>query len=200
MSANAPMSKLDAVNLMLADLGDRPVNNLNDVNRLDVNLAVQALEATARAILALGWWWNTEETEVVADNNGHYNLPADWTSVKFLSGGPTSGERGVPSFVARGRRLFDVTNSTENFPGGPEVTVRFARLLEFEQLPASAREYVYATASVRNQVRALGSAQVDPDLRQQAAFALALLRNEEVENSVEDLTLSPRFIDLMHRR
>ena len=200
MSATIPMSKLDAVNLILADLGDRPVNSLVDANRLDVTLAIQAIDASTRGILSLGWWFNEETIELTVDSAGRYNLPDDWTAIKYLSGGPTSGEHGVPNFVARGRRLYDTTNNTDIFLLAPAVTLHFARLLEFEDMPMTAREYVYAVAAVRNQTRALGSAAVDPDLRQQTANALALLRNEEVENSVEDLTYSPRFIGLMHNR
>ena len=200
MSATIPLTSLDAVNLMLADLGDRPVNSLADTNRLDVNYAVQALESTTRAILAFGWWFNEEQATLSPDASGYYNLPQDWSAIKYVSGGPGNGTIDFPRLVARGRRLFDVANGTDVFVGEPAVTVSFARLLEFDDLPMTAREYIYATASIRNQTRALGSASVDPDLRQQAVAALASLRNEEVENSVEDLTMSPRFIELMHRR
>ena len=200
MSAVTPLTTLDAVNLMLADLGDRPVNNLLDTNRLDVNLAVQALESTTRAILAFGWWFNEENATITPDSNGNYNLPDDWSAIKYVSGGPGNGTIDFPRLIARGRRLYDVANGTDVFIGEPAVTVSFARLLTFDELPMTAREYIYATASIRNQTRALGSASVDPDLRQQAGAALASLRNEEVENSVEDLTMSPRFVDLMHRR
>ena len=200
MSATIPLTSLDAVNLMLADLGDRPVNSLADTNRLDVNYAVQALESTTRAILAFGWWFNEEQATLSPDASGYYNLPQDWSAIKYVSGGPGNGTIDFPRLVARGRRLFDVNNGTDVFVGEPAVTVSFARLLEFDDLPMTAREYIYATASIRNQTRALGSASVDPDLRQQAVAALASLRNEEVENSVEDLTMSPRFIELMHRR
>ena len=200
MSATIPMSKLDAVNLILADLGDRPVNSLSDQSRLDVTLAIQAIDASTRGVLALGWFFNEEDATLTVDSDGHYNLPDDWAAVKYVSGGPTSGVNGPPRFVARGRRLYDTVNNTDIFLLAPSVTLHFARLLEFEDMPESAREYAYAVASVRNQTRALGSASVDPDLRQQAANALAVLRNEEVNQSVEDLTLSPRFIELMHNR
>jgi len=200
MSAVTPLTTLDAVNLMLADLGDRPVNTLTDTNRLDVNLAVQALESTTRAILAFGWWFNEEQATITPDASGYYNLPDDWAAVKFLKGGPTTGANEHPRLIARGRRLYDVNNATGVFVGEPVVTVTFARLLSFDDLPMTAREYIYSAATIRNQVRALGSASVDPDLRQQAGAALASLRNEEVEQSVEDLTYSPRFINLMHNR
>ena len=200
MSATIPLTSLDAVNLMLADLGDRPVNSLSDTNRLDVNYAVQALESTTRAILAFGWWFNEEQATLSPDASGYYNLPQDWSAIKYVSGGPGNGTIDFPRLVARGRRLFDVANSNDVFIGEPAVTLSFARLLAFDDLPMTAREYIYATASIRNQTRALGSASVDPDLRQQAGAALASLRNEEVENSVEDLTMSPRFVELMHRR
>tara|TARA_R100001198_G_scaffold85510_1_gene59794 strand:+ start:5364 stop:5969 length:606 start_codon:yes stop_codon:yes gene_type:complete len=201
MSSVIPLTKLDAVNLILADIGDRPVNTLATTNRLDVTRAVDTLDSVVRQLCTLGWWFCEEAVDVVVDNSGHYNIPNDWTKVSYTSGGPTTGVRGAPQYTVRGRRLYDVVNATDTFDAtSPTINLSISRLLEFEDLPQAAREYAYATASVTMQSRTLGSRQVDGDLRLRAAQALVTLKTEEVDVSVEDTTYSPRFIELMHRR
>ena len=201
MAATVPLTKLDAVNLMLSDIGDRPVNTLTGSQRLDVTRSISTLEAVLRAFLTTGWWFNREEGQLIVDGSGHYNVPSDWASLEYVKGGPTQGARRAPApLVVRQAKLYDRHNQNFVFTGEGPVTVTFTKLLPFEDLPNAAREYVYAAASVRNQSRALGSRHVDADLRDQARSSLATLKAEEVDNAVEDTTFAPRFLDLMHRR
>lgn len=201
MSAVIPLTQLDAVNLMLADIGDRPVNSLAGNQRLDVTRAIDTLDSVVRQLCTLGWWFNEELVETTIDGSGHYNVAEDWTKVEYVSGGPTSGTRGAPQYTVRGRKLYDVVNATDTFDAGSSsIRLTVARLIAFEDLPQAAREYAYASASVTMQSRTLGSRQVDGDLRLRAAQALATLKTEEVDVRVEDTTFSPRFIGLMHRR
>lgn len=201
MSALAPMTELEAVNLMLADLGERPVNTLTGSQRLDVQRAILTLASYTRQINSMGWWFNEEEVEVAVNGAGQYIIPDDFVKVDYRSGGPGSGSRGLPNFVVRERKLYDTVNATDTFsPTDPSIRLRITRLIPFEDLPASAREYVYAASSIAMQSRTLGSASVDADLRGRAVSAIALLKQEEVENVAEDTTYSPRFFDLMHRR
>jgi hypothetical protein len=201
MSAVIPLTQLDAVNLMLADIGDRPVNSLTGTQRLDVTRAIDTLDSVVRQLCTLGWFFNEELVETSIDGSGHYNVAEDWSKIEYVSGGPTSGTRGAPQYAVRGRKLYDVVNATDTFDAGsPSIRLTIARLLSFEDLPQAAREYAYAAASVTMQSRTLGSRQVDGDLRLRAAQALATLKTEEVDVRVEDTTFSPRFIGLMHRR
>ena len=200
MSATAPTTKLEAVNRMLADIGDRPVNTLSGSQRLDVNNAVAALDEATRTLLATGWWFNTEKLRVPVDANDQYLIPTDIVKVEAIDGGPTSGQYEVPYLVVRGRKLYDTANATDTFPGGPLVVLIVCRLLDYEDLPQNAREYVYATASLALQFRTIGSGVLDQNLQMRAATALAQLKDEEIENTTDDLTFAPRFIDIMYRR
>ena len=200
--AIAPLTKLDAVNLMLGDIGDRPVNSLSGSNRLDVQRAVDTLETIVRDVLEDGWWFNREVVRLTVDGSGRYNIPDTVVVSEILKGGPTdTGQYGyAPTLVVRDSKLYDTSNETDVFVGADAVFLRCLRLLEFSQLPSTARSYAYAAASVRNQSRALGARSVDQDLRAQAISSMARLKQEEMDNTSEEGTMNPRFFDLMHRR
>lgn len=201
--AIAPLTKLDAVNLMLADVGERPVNSLTGSQRLDVTRAIDTLETATRDVLEDGWWFNREVVRLTVDGFGRYNVPDNVVVSEILRGGPTdTGANDLPpTLVVRDRVLYDTSNGTDVFVGADAVYLECLRLLEFESLPSTARSFVYASASIRNQSRALGSKAVDQDLRAQASSSIARLKQEEIDNTSSDEgTLNSRFFKLMHQR
>lgn len=198
MSETAPVTRIEAVNRMLHDLGDRPINTLNDPTRLDVVRAINSLDQTSKMLQVQGWWFNTEKIRITPDASGFYNLPENVSHVKHLSGGPRSGVEGTPALVVRGRKLYDVNNATDVFIGEPSILLKIHRLLIFEDLPESVREYVYASGAIRFQSRALGSDNVDGDLKLQAAAAFAIIHEEQISAEAIDTTFSPHFRTLMH--
>jgi hypothetical protein len=201
MAVTAPLTKLEAINAMLHDLGERPVNSLAGTSRLDVTRAIDSLEHVSRALQTMGWWFNQEIVQLTVDGSGNYNIPDDWTHVEVLSGGPTSGDLDeIPKLTVRGRVLFDVNNSTDVFTGADTLKLKIHRLLEYTDLPTNVREYVYASASIRNQSRTIGSASVDADLREQARVSLAAMKEEDIDFENLDQTLAPHAVRLMHNR
>ena len=201
MSAIVPLSRLEAVNEMLFDIGERPVNSLSGSTRLDVTRAIATLDRVQRNVLTRGWWFNTELIELTVDGSGYYNLPTNVVHAEVYDGGPTQGPQDrTPFLVVRDSKLYDTENQTDVFIGAAEVTLRIVRLLEYEVLPSSVRDYVYAAASIRNQSRAFGSKQVDAELRDQAASALATMHEENLDALDLDQTTSDHFITLMWNR
>ena len=200
MPTDAPSTKLEAINTMLYDVGERPVNTLTNPSRLDVSRAVNALDRMNRQVQLPGWWFNEETLSISVDGSGYYNLPDNLAKVEVVSGGPTTGINGTPFLVVRGRKLYDTMNATDVFTGSDPVKLEIVRILTYEELPMSAREYIYAMASIRNQSQALGSDNVDKDLQRQAVQALTALKAEEADARNIDGTLSPYFIELMHNR
>ena len=199
--AIAPLTKLEAVNQMLRDIGERETNSLSSPSRSDVIKAIAALEHVSRGVQLQGFWFNTELIEVTVNGSGQYAIPSTAARVEISSGGPTSGTRGAPKLVVRGRVLYDTVNATDVFAlTDPSVELYIVRLLEFTDLPATARDYVYAAASIRFQSQVLGSASVDSDLQQQARLLRAVLGNEDVKHNPEVPTYAARFVDMMHRR
>lgn len=201
MPATAPLTKLEAINAMVHDIGGRPVNTLVGSSRLDITRAVNSLEQVSRSLQQRGWWFNTERFVATVDNDGYYNISDDITHVEVVSGGPTTGPQSqTPCLVMRGRKLYDVNNGTDEFIGAPNVTLVGVRLLGYEDLPSTAREYVYTAASVRYQSRSIGSSAVDADLREQARVALSILHEEEIDALNVDGTTSRAFLQMMYNR
>ena len=199
MAEAIPTTKLEAVNAMLHDIGDRPVSSITNSTRLDVVRAINSLEQVSRQMQLMGWWFGRETVTVAIDGNNRFTIPDSYANVEVVKDDP-SGATYTPHLVVRGRVLYDRENATDEFPLASPVTLRVTRLLEYEDLPQTAREYVYAAASVRNQSRSIGSNAVDGDLRAQAASAYASLQSEDFDNENYDQTYSPSFVTMMHNR
>lgn len=202
MAVPTPATELEAVNEMLHDIGERPVNTLENASRLDVVRAIRSLAVVNRMTQETGWWFNRETIVVGLGANNKYTLSDDIVHVEVIEGGPTTPEGGYPvELVQRGLVLYDRNNSTDTFASTSEdVVLQVVRLLDFADLPATAREYVYCAASIRFQSRTLGSAAVDADLREQALVALTNLREEDIDYENLDQTTSPHFFNLMYNR
>ena len=158
MAATVPRTKLAAVNAMLEDVGDRPVNSLAGSSRRDVTRAISTLDDFSRMVQSRGWWFNTERRRITVDGSGYYNIPDDIVHVEVEAGGPTTGQYdATPLLVIREGRLYDTANATDVFTGEPYIDVIVFKLLEFEKLPTNAREYIYAGARAHavHQVQAL---------------------------------------------
>lgn len=202
MSFVVPPTALEAVNMMLHDIGERPVNTLDNIARLDVTRALNSLEGVSRMTQANGWWFNRENVTLQINGDGQYIVPDDIVHAEVLSGGPVAGADDYDvELVQRGNKLYDRANATDVFAAGSEnVVLRCSRLLEFGDLPENAREYIYCAASIRFQSRTLGSAAVDADLRAQAEVALANLKEEDLDYENIEQTTTPHFFGLMYNR
>lgn len=201
MAATAPMTKLEAVNEMLYDIGERPVSSLTSPSRLDVVRAVATLERVSKSVQSNGWWFNREELTLTPNGSGEYPIASDIIRVDRKDQGvemrnPTGANR---TYVVRGSVLYDTINQqSTGFTG--DLTVLAVRLVDFEDLPATARDYIYAEASRLNLLRAIGATDLGRQLAEQAATALANLRSEDIDAEDYRSTQSMRHINLIHNR
>lgn len=200
MSLEIPMTKLEAVNAILRDAGARTTSSLTSPTRKDVIDAEDILDQVSRSVQLEGHWFNTEIISVSIDGSSQYVIAAAITHVERISGGPTNGTNGAPFLVLRSGLLYDTVNATNTFPAAAAVKLKVHRLLSYEALPSSAREYIYAAASIRNQSQMFGSRSIDQDLREQAKTARALIAEEDLDAIQFDSKLSNHFITMMHRR
>lgn len=142
-------TELEAINLMLASIGEAPVSQL-DESTVDVSNARQILRATSREIQAEGWHFNTElELTLVPNEKGEIQLPHNTLSVD------TSGSSADLDLVQRGLRFYD--RAKHSYKIGRSVTVDIIILLDFEELPENARVLITETAGLRFQDSAVGS-------------------------------------------
>lgn len=208
MSEVTSITKLEAVNDMLYDIGERPVSSLSGNSRLDVTRAEATLDRVTREVCTHGYWFNVEERDIVPNGSGEYIVPSNVVRVDEIEGlgtaVPVDSTTGSPAnYVVRTisgvRKLINVVDQVST--GYTDtLTVRVSVLLEFEQLPQTARQYIYAKASALNILRAIGATELVELLEQQAAVLLAELRQEQISQADFRSTDSPRHFDLIYGR
>jgi hypothetical protein len=128
------LTKLDAVNLLLAARGDTKVASLgNTASRAAVE-AEDVLASTALEVMQDDWNFNTEEKLGLAPNSdGYIYLPEN-----LLKFSPTYISAGL-ELADRGGRLYDRRNSTFAFSSTVYLKATFA--LAFDDCPQVVRWY-----------------------------------------------------------
>ena len=149
----SPMTKLDAVNGMLASIGQAPVNSLAVAGIRDVAIANLALETQLRSVLNRGWSFNTDtDYELVPDGSGHVLVPA---TALWLD--PTNRSYDfVQRFNGGAMKLYDRAKRTFVIEQNP-VHVNVIWAFEFEEIPQPARDYIATRAARIFQSQVIGS-------------------------------------------
>ena len=173
-----PTSKIQAVNIMLASIGEAPVSSLDDATLADVSIAESILDETNVEIQSRGLHCNTEINYPLTPNtDGEIDLPVNCVSVD------TTGQSVTTDVVQRGTRLYDRgERSFTTFSGTLFVTM--VLLLEFTDLPQHVRRYITVKSARRFQNRILGSQTLSGFT--QADENEALLYFEQIEAQTQD--------------
>jgi len=146
-----PTSKLEAVNTLLATIGESPVNSLNS-GLVEASSAEQTLNNVSRDFQAQGWSFNTDLTfKLSPDASNQLTLPANCLHVDTIHTRMSSDT----DLVQRGSKMYDRIKNT--YAIGKAVEVDIVVLLEFEEMPETARRYVAIKAARILQDRVLGS-------------------------------------------
>lgn len=179
MSEFAPMTKLDAVNIILNSMGEPKVVSL-DATGVDAENALDLLQETSRDVQLQGWWWNTSTVQYPIDTNGFIQLPINIAAVR------SANYNYLNNYVQRGQRLYDQDKQTFVFSGS--VWVEQVLFLDWTDLPDSVHQYIAYRAAVIAQERMIGAPDVDGYLVRTAQGAwLELLRDETKNNKANIL-------------
>ena len=152
MQTLAPLSELEAVNIMLSTIGESPVSSLSsDQTTVDVGIAQQVLREVTILVEEEGWQFNTEINWVMTPlaGTGEIFIPANCIQID------TSGPDSLVDTAMRGNRLYDRTNHTFTFT--KTLTVDMVILLDFTDIPHAARQYIAIRAARVFQQRVVGS-------------------------------------------
>ena len=134
------MTDLEAVNGMLALIGEAPVTTINDTGQADVNLATQMIRNNMRQIMVRGWSFNVDkEYTITKDASGFINVP---TNALAIAPSRWSGVRAVQ----RGSKMWDLDNQT--FVWTKDLSLDIVWFQPFNELPDHARQMIFAAASV----------------------------------------------------
>lgn len=167
---------LEAVNRVLQMMGEAPVNSLNG----QLGLAQQAqdiLEDTSRKVQSEGWSFNTDyERTLMRDGN---NEVAVGVNVSHVEVDPYM----FPSLdvVQRGGKLYDRRANSYAFDEDLKANVTY--ILEWEELPEYARQFIVAKAGRALQEAILGDSNLSQINMTAEMEAKALFLEEETRVS-----------------
>ena len=169
------MTELEAVNLVLKNMGEAPVNSLTGVLPLEAAQAHDALKETSKSVQLQGWYFNREYRTLVPSNSGFIYVPPNTLHVE------TVGESRAFRVTVRDGRLYNMTPFSDTgyvFEGALKVMIILG--LEFVELPSSARHYIARVAARQMQSTHVGDGQVLQEDMQDEARALAYLQAEQL--------------------
>lgn len=166
-------TELEAVNTMLIGIKEAPVSSLDTASTDDVVIARQMLRELSREVQSDGWDFNSEtEYPLTRNGDGTITVPANVLSLDISQSMATRYD-----ITVRGRKVYDKTNHTFTFLDDLKVDVTW--LLDYEDIPETARRYIALAAAERFQKRMLGSANVDRGLKEDLAMAQAVFMGDE---------------------
>lgn len=136
-------TKLEAVNQMLAGIGQAPAVSLDQANP-ELSIAELTLDQVTREILGEGWHFNTEINYPFApDANGFITVP---DNVLSLSDNKTTNNQEYQTVIRQGK-LYDKLAHTFEFPIGASVSCDVVWLFDFEDLPQPFQAYITQRAT-----------------------------------------------------
>ncbi len=144
INPTARLSELDAVNSVLANIGQSPVNSLTD-SSVDIGLAVRHLENTSRELQLRGWSFNTDTDYPLTPDSSTQKISITSTMLAVDMDKVDYPEHDV---VIRGNFLYNRYNRSYEFGTG-DIKATVTWLLPWEELPPHAQNYITVTAGIR---------------------------------------------------
>jgi len=137
----AATTELESINIMLAAIGEAPVNSLTGTLPVDVKLAQSTLTETNKEVQSEGWSFNTEiDVTLTRDVSNNVNLSTDVLRVD-----PNIHQHTSIDAIQRGLKLYDRLNNKYEFTEDLICTVVYFR--SFDEIPEPARRYVTIKAA-----------------------------------------------------
>ena len=137
----AATTELESINIMLAAIGEAPVNSLTGTLPVDVKLAQSTLTEVNKEVQSEGWSFNTEiDVTLTRDGSNHVSLGTDVIRVD-----PNTHDHTDIDAIQRGLKLYDRLNNKYEFTKDLICTVVYFRT--FDEIPEPARRYITIKAA-----------------------------------------------------
>lgn len=168
-----PLTELEAVNQILATVGESPVNTLDNPGVSVASLAQTMLHDVSRTVQSIGFHCNYEEEyPLVPDVNGFIYIPNN--TLKIDASDKTM------DIVQRGNRLYDRRKDKHTFIFTEPVKVDIVFFLAFSDLPQVIRKYITVKAGREFQAKFLSSDIIHRLTERDEMEALYNLQDEEI--------------------
>jgi hypothetical protein len=174
----APLTELEAINIMLSTIGEAPISSLSaDQSTVDVAIAQAVLREVSIQVQQEGWQFNTEINWLMTPIQGsnEIQIPANCIQIDT-----TEPDRDI-DVAMRGQRLYDRINHTYEFTKA--IRVSMVLLLDFLDLPQAARFYINVRAARVFQQRVVGSELLGSFTARDEALARASLKKLDSNNA-----------------
>lgn len=168
------MLRIDAINDMLSYLGESPldVTDPDYANHPLYQSALRVLNRSSSKVQSRGWWFNDRVTDLIPVANS-ITIPATYLTVRIV------GYRNA-EYTIRNGVLFDMTNNTAVI--GSNLRARIVELVDFEDLPETAAEYIAAHAASRFVRTYDGDAGKQREVEKDEQTAYGLFNSDEIKN------------------
>ena len=145
-------TELQAVNEILASVGQAPVNSLEKSNP-DVVIAYNTLNEVTREVQADGWTFNKEyDYPFKPDADNHIVIPNNVIQLKLSAKYPEYGNKNA---VRRKGKLYDRNNHTDDW-GQEVVYCDVIWAFDWEDVPLTIQNYITARAAAIVSSRIVG--------------------------------------------
>ena len=166
-------TKLDAVNILISNIGQAPTTTLQTTNP-QVNLAELVLDEVSNKVQIEGWVFNTERDYPFTPDavTGEIAIPDNVLRIDQ----PWGTDYNV---VIRNGKLYDRNEHT--FVWDKQQCLNVTWLFDFEDLPEAAKEYITIRAANLFAMRATGSTEIAKYSQNEESIARAALMNYECQ-------------------
>ena len=177
-------TELEAVNTMLRYTGESPVNVITGTGLpVHVTIAVAVLADISREVQLEGWHFNTAPKVTLSPDGSTKKIAIATDIVKIDANDKTK------DVVIRGAFLYDRENATFEFDA--DIELNTVSLLDFTDLPESARRYITIKSSRVLQAQLVGSRELEALLARDEVMSRAELLEYDSGNS--DRTIFDNF-------
>lgn len=167
------LTKLEAVNIVLSNVGQAPVTQIDNDNPM-VALAANMVDEVSEAVQSEGWMFNYETNyPFVPDVNNEVLIPEN--IIRIDDSDPYSNKE----LVIRNGKLYDKRTHSFKFTEKLELDVTW--LLEFHDLPQPVKQYIAIRTANLFAGRAVGSQEAVKFGEREEAAARATLIQYETE-------------------
>ena len=139
--AVAVTTELECINIMLAAIGEAPINSLVGTLPVDARIAQSTLNEVNKSVQSEGWSFNTEtDVTLTRDGSNQIHLP-----INVLRVDANIHQHPTIDPIQRGLKLYDRQNNKFEFDEDLICTVVYFR--DFDEIPEPARHYMNISAA-----------------------------------------------------
>ena len=179
--AVAATTELACINIMLAAIGEAPINSLVGTLPVDARIAQSTLTEVNKSVQSEGWSFNTEiDVTLTRDGSNQINIPTDVLRVDAnIHQHPTIDP------IQRGSKLYDRQNNKYEFDDDLICTVVYYR--DFDEITEQARRYINIKAARIFVDRLIGDQGLRTYTQEDETRARAILTESDYANADHNL-------------